>query len=130
MSIDSTTATGRRRYPTRRRHRPTGHGQPQRLQGVGTFRCEGRRRPGHGHRGRRYQGTGLLIPHRCERGQTELPAWKEEHNNSHRKVRARVEHAFARMKAWKILRDCLLKGDGIHTAMLGIARLHNLALTG
>ena len=41
-----------------------------------------------------------------------------------------VEHVFARMKAWKILRDCRLKGDGVHTAMFGIARLHNLALTG
>ncbi|MER5532566.1 transposase [Streptomyces mirabilis] len=75
-----------------------------------------------------YRGTGLLIPSRRERGQTELPAWKEEHNIFHRKVRARVEHVFARMKAWKILRDCRLKGDGVHTAMLGIARLHNLAL--
>ncbi|MEU9112778.1 transposase family protein [Streptomyces sp. NPDC048483] len=74
-----------------------------------------------------YPGTGLVIPHRRERGRTELPAWKEEHNISHRKVRARV---FARMKAWKILRDCRLKGGGVHTAMLGIARLHNLALTG
>ncbi|MDQ1007140.1 hypothetical protein QFZ82_001625 [Streptomyces sp. V4I23] len=34
------------------------------------------------------------------------------------------------MKTWKILHDCRLKGDGIHTAMLGIVRLHNLALTG
>ncbi|MGW1910599.1 transposase [Streptomyces sp. NPDC002076] len=77
-----------------------------------------------------YRGTGLVIPHRRERGQTELPAWKEEHNASHRKVRARVEHAFARMKGWKILRDCRLKGDGVHHAMRGIARLHNLVLTG
>lgn len=30
----------------------------------------------------------------------------------------------------KILRDCRLKGDGVHHAMLGIARLHNLALAG
>ncbi len=36
----------------------------------------------------------------------------------------------ARMKTWKILRDCRLKGDGVHHAMLGIARLHNLALAG
>ncbi|MGV9995294.1 IS5/IS1182 family transposase, partial [Streptomyces sp. NPDC003374] len=36
----------------------------------------------------------------------------------------------ARMKSWKILRDCRLKGDGVHHAMLGIARLHNLTLTG
>jgi hypothetical protein len=39
-----------------------------------------------------------------------------------------VEHVFARMKTWKILRDCRLKGDGVHHAMLGIARLHNLTL--
>ncbi|MCX5355408.1 MULTISPECIES: transposase [Streptomyces] len=77
-----------------------------------------------------YRGTGLIIPHRRDPGQAELPAWKEEHNASHRKVRARVEHAFARMKSWKILRDCRLKGDGVHDAMLGVARLHNLALAG
>lgn len=77
-----------------------------------------------------YRGTGLVIPHRSERDQTELPAWKEEHSTSHRKVRARVEHAFARMKSWKILHDCRLKGDGVHDAMLGVARLHNLTLTG
>ncbi|MBV1940896.1 transposase [Streptomyces sp. BV286] len=76
-----------------------------------------------------YQGTGLVIPHR--RGKSEeLPAWKAEHNRSHKQVRARVEHSFARMKGWKILRDCRLKGDGVHHAMLGIARLHNLALAG
>ncbi|PJJ04221.1 hypothetical protein BX264_4626 [Streptomyces sp. 2333.5] len=57
-----------------------------------------------------YRGTGLVIPHHREKGQTELPAWKEEHNASHRKVCARVEHAFARMKGWKIPRDCRLKG--------------------
>jgi hypothetical protein len=52
-----------------------------------------------------YRGTGLVIPHRHEPGQAELPAWKEEHNRSHRRVRARVEHTFARMKSWKILRE-------------------------
>ncbi|MEV7739948.1 transposase [Streptomyces sp. NPDC088921] len=74
-----------------------------------------------------YRGTGLVIPHRREPGQTELQDWKEEHNASHRKVRARVEHVFAHMKSWKILRDCRLKGDGVHHAMLGIARLHSSA---
>lgn len=34
------------------------------------------------------------------------------------------------MKTWKILRDCRLKGDDVHHAMLGIARMHNLALAG
>ncbi|MFD8847606.1 transposase [Streptomyces sp. NPDC059604] len=77
-----------------------------------------------------YPGTGLVIPHRRERGQAELPDWKEEHNKSHKQVRARVEHVFARMRTWKILRDCRLKGDGVHHAMLGIARMHNLALAG
>ncbi|MGC4998769.1 transposase [Streptomyces sp. DT195] len=77
-----------------------------------------------------YPGTGLVIPHRRERGQTELPTWKEEHNRSHKQVRARVEHVLARMKTWKILRGCRLKGDGVHHAMLGLARLHNLALAG
>ncbi|WP_369188793.1 transposase [Streptomyces sp. R08] len=75
-----------------------------------------------------YRGTGLVIPHRREPGQAQLPAWKEEHNTTHRKVRARVEHTFARMKTWKILRDCRLKGDGVYHAMLGIARLHNLTV--
>jgi hypothetical protein len=32
------------------------------------------------------------------------------------------------MKTWKILRDCRLTGDGVHHAILGIARLHNLTL--
>jgi hypothetical protein len=34
------------------------------------------------------------------------------------------------MKTWKILRDCRLKGDGVHNAMLSIARLHNLTHAG
>ena len=76
-----------------------------------------------------YQGTGLVIPHRRRKGE-ELPRWKEEHNRLHKQVRSRVEHTFARMKGWKILRDCRLNGDGVHHAMLGIARLYNLTLSG
>ncbi|KOT90415.1 transposase [Streptomyces sp. NRRL F-5755] len=76
-----------------------------------------------------YQGTGLVIPHRRREGE-ELPTWKGEHHRSHKKVRARVEHTFTRMKGWKILRDCRLKGDGVHHTMLGIARLHNLTVAG
>ncbi|WP_328624608.1 transposase [Streptomyces sp. NBC_00353] len=74
-------------------------------------------------------GTGLVMPHRRRKGE-ELPDWKQAHNKSHKQVRARVEHVFARVKTWKILRDCRLKGDGVHHAMLGIARLHNLNLAG
>ncbi|MGW8375302.1 transposase [Streptomyces sp. ODS28] len=77
-----------------------------------------------------YPGTGLVMLHRRAKGQTQLPDWKQEHNRTHKQVRARVEHAFARTKGWKILRDCRLKGDGVHHAMLGVARLHNLALAG
>ncbi|MCX5613593.1 transposase family protein [Streptomyces sp. NBC_00047] len=76
-----------------------------------------------------YPCTGLVMPHRRRRGEA-LPDWKEAHNTSHKQVRARVEHVFAHMKTWKILRDCRLKGDGVHHAMLGIACLHNLALAG
>jgi hypothetical protein len=76
-----------------------------------------------------YPGTGLLMPHRRRKGE-DLPGWKQAHNKPHKQVRARVEHAFARMKTWKILRDCRLRGDGVRHAMHGVARLHNLALTG
>ncbi|MGC0311969.1 transposase [Kitasatospora acidiphila] len=72
-----------------------------------------------------YLGTGLVIPHRRPRG-GELTGWQADHNREHKQVRARVEHVFARMKTWKILRDCRLKGNGVHHAMLGVARLHNL----
>ena len=77
-----------------------------------------------------YQGTGLLIPHRRRPGQAELPGWKEQHNADHRKVRARVEHVFARMKNWKILRDCRRRGDALQHAARGVAHMHNLALAG
>jgi hypothetical protein len=77
-----------------------------------------------------YRGTGLTIPPYRRHRDEDLPAWKEEHNASHRRVRARIEHTFARMKAWKILRDCRLGGDGVRHAMLGVARLHNLTLAG
>jgi DDE family transposase/DDE superfamily endonuclease len=77
-----------------------------------------------------YRGTGALIPHRRRRGQQQLSPEQEAENAVHRRARARVEHAFARLKNWKILRDCRLRGTGVHQAMLGVACLHNLALTG
>ncbi|MEF9909113.1 transposase family protein [Streptomyces sp. P5-A9] len=76
-----------------------------------------------------YPGTGLVMPHRRRKAE-ELPDWKQAHNKSHKQVRARVERVFARMKTWKILRDCRLKGDGVYHAMLGIARMNNLNLAG
>jgi DDE superfamily endonuclease len=60
------------------------------------------------------------MPHRRRAGE-ELPDRKQAHNKSHKQVRGRVEHAFARMKTWKILHDCRLKGDGVRHAMSGNA---------
>lgn len=39
----------------------------------------------------------------------ELPDWTQAHNTSDKQARARVEHVFAHMKTWQILRDCRLK---------------------
>lgn len=76
-----------------------------------------------------YQGTGLLIPHRGRRGRLRLSPHREAENAIHRGARARVVHALPRLKIWMILRDCRLKGNSVHQAMPGIARLRNLALT-
>jgi hypothetical protein len=76
-----------------------------------------------------YQGTGLVITGRRFIG-GELCEGKQDHSRSHKRGRAQVEHVFAWMKTWKILRDCRLRGEGVHRAMLGIARLHNLLHAG
>ncbi|MFJ6699885.1 transposase family protein [Streptomyces sp. NPDC091272] len=76
-----------------------------------------------------YWGTGLVVPHR-KRANRPLLRGQEEDNAAHRKVRARVEHTFARMKNWKILRDCRQKGPGLHHAVQAVATMHNLALAG
>jgi hypothetical protein len=73
--------------------------------------------------------AGVLIPHRRPRDGADLPDWKQEHNRLHRRVRARIEHAFARMKRWNILRDCRRRGDGVDHAARGIAYMHNLVAT-
>ena len=52
------------------------------------------------------------------------------HKHVPQAVRNRVERVFARRNIWKFLRDCRLKGDGIHFAMLPIARPPGLALAG
>ncbi|MFF8513537.1 transposase [Streptomyces sp. NPDC015492] len=75
-----------------------------------------------------YLGTGLIVPHRMRAGRPLLRG-QEEDNAEHRRVRARVEHTFARMKNWKILRDCRQKGDGLHRAVQAVATMHYLAMT-
>ncbi|CAM5587699.1 hypothetical protein SDIAM103S_05510 [Streptomyces diastaticus subsp. diastaticus] len=50
-------------------------------------------------------------------------------NAEHRRVRARVDHAFARMNIYTILRDFRQRGDDLHHAVQAFAHRHNLALT-
>ncbi len=76
-----------------------------------------------------YLGTGLIVPHRRRAGRPLLRG-QEKDNAEHRRVRARVEHTFARMKNWKILRDCRQRGDGLHHAVQAVATMHNLAMAG
>ncbi|KOV73602.1 MULTISPECIES: IS5/IS1182 family transposase [unclassified Streptomyces] len=76
-----------------------------------------------------YLGTGLIVPHRRRAGRPLLRD-QEEDNAEHRRVRARVEHTFARMKNWKILRDCRQRGDGLHHAVQAVATMLNLAMAG
>jgi hypothetical protein len=47
----------------------------------------------------------VIIPYRKPCDGSEPPAWKQDYNTGHRKIRARVEHALARLKTYKILRD-------------------------
>ncbi len=74
-----------------------------------------------------YLNTGLIVPHRKCPGRPLLKG-EEEDDAAHRKVRARVEHTFARMKNYKILPECQQCGDGLHHAVQAVARMHNLAL--
>lgn len=76
-----------------------------------------------------YQGTGLIMPYRRRGHGHELTSWQERHNTTHRRIRARVEHCFAKMKRYTILRDYRRKASTLHTTALGIASLVNLART-
>lgn len=82
-----------------------------------------------GHRVRRLPGHGIDRP-APQKSRTPTPARPGggQHRTSARPPR--VEHTFARMKNWKILRDCRQKGDGLHHAVQAVATLHNLAMTG
>ncbi len=71
--------------------------------------------------------TGLAAPHRKRTGRP-LLAGEGEDNTEHRRFRAGVGHAFARMKNYKILRDCRQRGVGLHHAVQAAAHLHNLTM--
>jgi DDE superfamily endonuclease/Helix-turn-helix of DDE superfamily endonuclease len=72
----------------------------------------------------------VIMPYRRPRDGGELLAWQVKLNTVHKKIRARVEHAFAHMKFWNILRNCRRKRDGVHHATRGIALMRNLTMTG
>ena len=77
-----------------------------------------------------YQGNpDVIMPYRKPADGT-LTDWQEDPNAIHRKVRARVEHALARMKCRKILQDYRRAASTLADTASGIAHLHNLALTG
>jgi len=70
----------------------------------------------------------VIMPYRKPRDGNELPEWKQDYNAGHRKVRARVEHALARLKTYKILRDYRRAARTLALASR-IAHLHNIALS-
>jgi hypothetical protein len=72
----------------------------------------------------------VIMPYRKPADGSALPQWKQDYNTGHRKIRARVEHALARLKTYKILRDYRRAANTLATTASGIATLHNLALTG
>ncbi|MFE6903310.1 hypothetical protein ACFVFJ_41840 [Streptomyces sp. NPDC057717] len=75
-----------------------------------------------------YINTGLVVPHRNRAGRP-LPrgrgSGQRRAPQGPRPRRARL----ARMKNYKILRDCRQRGDSRHHAVQAIACMHNLALT-
>jgi hypothetical protein len=78
-----------------------------------------------------YQGNpSVVMPYRKPRDGSALADWQEELNATHRKVRARVEHALADMKTWKILRDYRRAAHTLATTASGIAYLRNLTIIG
>jgi hypothetical protein len=72
----------------------------------------------------------VIIPYRKPADGTELPPWKQNYNQVHRGVRARVEHALARMKEWKILRDYRRAAKTLAATAAGIAHMYNIVTAG
>ena len=72
----------------------------------------------------------VIVPYRKPADGSELPDWKKNLNKHHRAVRAQVEHALARMKTFKILRDYRRAAHTLANTASGIAHLHNIILAG
>lgn len=78
-----------------------------------------------------YQGNRqVIMPDRRPRDGSELPAKQHELNTVRKRVHARVEHVFARMKWWNILRNCAANVTASSTYTRGIALRYNLWLVG
>ena len=58
------------------------------------------------------------------------PSWTVPLTGLSPRCFGKLATALRRESVGEARRDCRLKGDGVHHAMLGIARLHNLALAG
>jgi hypothetical protein len=71
----------------------------------------------------------VIIPYRKPHDGSPLPQWKEDLNAEHRNVRAQVEHALARLKCFKILRDYRRAARTLTDTASDIAHLHNIAPT-
>src|SRR5690348_10595704 len=63
----------------------------------------------------------VVIPYRKSDNGAILSQWQEDLNTVHRRVRARVEHALARMKEFKILRDYRRAASTLAGTASGIA---------
>ena len=73
-----------------------------------------------------YRGNpDVIIPYRTPADRSELPEWKKDLNRHHRIVRAQVEHALARMKCFKILRDYRRAAHTLTDTASGIAHLQH-----
>jgi len=69
-----------------------------------------------------YRGVPELVTPRFRRNRiVRDAAWRR-----HRQRRARVEHAIARLKDWRVLRDYRRRGPTLATTLRAIAVLHNL----
>lgn len=67
---------------------------------------------------------GVTTPKRDSSGKTlRDQAWE-----THRKLRASVEHVIARLKDWQILRQCRRKAKGIDQALQAVAGIYNLRI--
>ncbi|MFI8194468.1 transposase family protein [Streptomyces sp. NPDC085946] len=69
------------------------------------------------------------MPHWPRKNRPLTPSQQAD-NTVHCRAGARAEHAFSRMKTYKILRDRRLRSDGAHHAALDVTRLRNLVLAG